>query len=801
MLSVTRTTGVLAALLATVGCLTACGGAQSRFASHMKHGRAYFDQGDYTKASVEFRNALQIEPQSDAARLAAGEAAEKLHKGRDAYGLFQAVVDASPTNVAARVDLARLLVYAGSAQQALKIMAPGLTKYPDNAQLLVLRATARMQLKDREGATADAERALQLAPGDESAIEVRAGLFKGAGDVASAKALVQGAVAKAPNSIALHEMLTDLALTSEDPDEVEKQLTTLIKLAPQQTQYRYRLALVYSRSKKLDEAQKVLEDTVKSLPKSDEAKMQLVSFLAAQRTAAQAEQALRGFVAQTPDDYDLRLGLGSLLLQAHSIQQAIDTYKEVVRLDGTGAHGLTARDRLADIAASQGHDDEALRLANEVLQKSSRDSDALGRRATIELTRNDAAAAIGDLRGFLRDRPQSVPAQRMIARAYTLNGQPGLAEQALHTAMDAAPKDTAVRGQLAQLLLNTQRPDQAVSLLEESVRLAPKDVAVRVALIQAYLGKKDFVDARKAAEDLKTMTPDSATGYYFAGMADIGQNRLDEGQKELEKSLSMEPRAYDTLSALVRLHVARKQQVEALVLLNSAVERDPKNPPVLNLLGELYFAQRDNAHALDAWTRALASAPNWWVLHRNVGFAKLSASDVPGAIAEYEVALKAAPAEMQVVTELASVYEIHGRVDDAIALYEGAYRRYPHVPVVANNLAMLLANHRTDRASLDRARDLTADFASSTDGTLLDTNGWVRFKRGEYAEALPVLGRAVDHAPDSKEIRYHLGMAELHAGETDRARADLETALSGSAKFFGADEARTTLASIKSSAG
>jgi Flp pilus assembly protein TadD len=184
-----------------------------------------------------------------------------------------------------------------------------------------------------------------------------------------------------------------------------------------------------------------------------------------------------------------------------------------------------------------------------------------------------------------------------------------------------------------------------------------------------------------------------------------------------------------------------------------------------------------------------------------VGFAKLSAGDVPGAIAEYEVALKAAPAEIQVVTELASVYETHGRVDDAIALYEGAYRRYPHVPVVANNLAMLLANHRTDRASLDRARDLTADFASSTDGTLLDTNGWVRFKRGEYTEALPVLGRAVDHAPDSKEIRYHLGMAELHAGETDRARADLETALSGSAKFFGADEARSTLASLKSSAG
>jgi Flp pilus assembly protein TadD len=116
---------------------------------------------------------------------------------------------------------------------------------------------------------------------------------------------------------------------------------------------------------------------------------------------------------------------------------------------------------------------------------------------------------------------------------------------------------------------------------------------------------------------------------------------------------------------------------------------------------------------------------------------------------------------------------------------------------VANNLAMLLVTYRKDRPSLDRARDLTADFVSSADGKLLDTNGWVRVKRGEFADALPVLGRAVERAPNSREIRYHLAMAELYLGQTDRARADLETALAGSVKFYGSDDARITLASLK----
>ena len=162
--------------------------------------------------------------------------------------------------------------------------------------------------------------------------------------------------------------------------------------------------------------------------------------------------------------------------------------------------------------------------------------------------------------------------------------------------------------------------------------------------------------------------------------------------------------------------------------------------------------------------------------------------------------MKLAPSELQLVSELALLYENDGRVDDAIALYEASYRLNPHSQVVANNLAMLLVSYRKDRASLDRARDMTADFASSNDGKLLDTYGWVHIKRGEYADALPVLERAIVREPKSSEIRYHLGMAELYLGHTERARADLEAALAGSAKFYGSDEARSTLASLKGGA-
>jgi Flp pilus assembly protein TadD len=181
--------------------------------------------------------------------------------------------------------------------------------------------------------------------------------------------------------------------------------------------------------------------------------------------------------------------------------------------------------------------------------------------------------------------------------------------------------------------------------------------------------------------------------------------------------------------------------------------------------------------------------------------AKYAAKDTTAAVAAYKAAIKVAPAEPQIAMELALLYERMGRVDDAISCYETLYTQNPHVKAVANNLAMLLVTYKKDRVSLDRARDLTADFASSEDGSLLDTTGWVHFKRAEYSAALPVLEKAVKRAPNSQEVHYHLGMTELRAGQPERARSDLEVAIAGPAKFSGADEARAALATLKSGAG
>jgi tetratricopeptide (TPR) repeat protein len=155
------------------------------------------------------------------------------------------------------------------------------------------------------------------------------------------------------------------------------------------------------------------------------------------------------------------------------------------------------------------------------------------------------------------------------------------------------------------------------------------------------------------------------------------------------------------------------------------------------------------------------------------------------------------PAQPRLLAELAGLYEKQGRIDEAIAQYDALYKSDPAARLIAaNNIAMLLIT-RTDKVSLERARDLTADFAGSDNADFLDTRGWVQFKRREYRDAVALLERAADRAPDSRVIRYHLGMAQLQTGQRERARANLETALSGSGEFTGSQEARAVLTSLR----
>src|SRR4051794_34524615 len=140
--------------VALIVAVSGCGGGASRFSSHLQRGQEYLPADNLDKASVEFRNATQIEPKNAQALYYNGRVAEARGNVRDAYGFYQAAIEADGAFAAARAGAGKMLIFAGAGKRALDLVSPGLTAHPDDPDLLAVRAAAHQQLKEFEAARA-----------------------------------------------------------------------------------------------------------------------------------------------------------------------------------------------------------------------------------------------------------------------------------------------------------------------------------------------------------------------------------------------------------------------------------------------------------------------------------------------------------------------------------------------------------------------------------------------------------------------------------------------------------------------
>ena len=147
---------------------------------------------------------------------------------------------------------------------------------------------------------------------------------------------------------------------------------------------------------------------------------------------------------------------------------------------------------------------------------------------------------------------------------------------------------------------------------------------------------------------------------------------------------------------------------------------------------------------------------------------------------------------------LAFLYEKSGDLTKAKHVYEKVLARQPRQWAAANNLAFLLADHPDTDKDLDRALELAlqAERMRPGEATVLDTLGWIHFKKGDNEKALPVFEKALEISPDSGVINYHAARVLVVSERSAEAREKLEKALAVDADFSERDDAKALLEKI-----
>ena len=343
------------------------------------------------------------------------------------------------------------------------------------------------------------------------------------------------------------------------------------------------------------------------------------------------------------------------------------------------------------------------------------------------------------------------------------------------------------------LLAQIGKPDQARPVIDELVKQQPGNVTALDAQFKIAAATKDWVAAKAAADAMVAAQPKSALGYFYQGTAAEADKRLTDALRFYAMACDAQPDVAEPLESITRVLVELKRTPEALKRLDDVIARYPEAPWAANIKGDVLLSSQNAEGAAVAFKTATERAPKWWVPYRNLAAAQAAGhhDDAATQTLQEGIAKAAAPDELEL--QLALFYEHTGNLDSAVRVYEAALRRNPKADVATNNLAMLLVTYKKDPADLDRAKQLAAQFASSANPNFLDTYGWVLYKRGEAAAAVAALQTALAKAADSPVSLYHLGMAEVLAGQPDAARDSLTRSLQSGKKFPGMDEAKATL--------
>src|SRR6266567_186 len=97
-------------VLLAINLLVACGGPEQKKMKFLGKGKGFYEKGDYTKAALELKNAIQIDPKFADAWYLMGMVELKKGNLRGAFGDFNKTIELDPKNLKAHYEVGKMFL-------------------------------------------------------------------------------------------------------------------------------------------------------------------------------------------------------------------------------------------------------------------------------------------------------------------------------------------------------------------------------------------------------------------------------------------------------------------------------------------------------------------------------------------------------------------------------------------------------------------------------------------------------------------------------------------------------------------
>jgi predicted Zn-dependent protease len=181
-------------------------------------GRVYERMKNRDAALTDYRRAVQRDPGHAEGRRALGQLLLETNEYTEAEGHFKALSQLQPGDPTARLGAARCAVVGGDVDRARQALDELLVEYPDTVRALIERGNLASDGRDLTNAERLLRRAVELAPGDPTALYALAQCLRRQGRDADADAIHSQFVQAEADLSRVGELIGQLADRPRDPD-------------------------------------------------------------------------------------------------------------------------------------------------------------------------------------------------------------------------------------------------------------------------------------------------------------------------------------------------------------------------------------------------------------------------------------------------------------------------------------------------------------------------------------------------------------------------------------------------------
>ncbi len=550
---------LLSSILLVVGA-AACDRTTAQ--GHLERGHEFVAQGDLRAAIIEFKNALQQEPDLAAARLALGEADLEIGDYPSAQKELERALDLGVDRARVMPALLETKLEFGRFQEVLGALG----ELESTPRLDTIRGRALLMSGAVPQATAAFRAALAAEPELSMAYVGLAQIALAANDANEAASLLARAVEVDPLSRRALLAQGDLASAQGRFDEAFASFNAAGRLPGLDLLPELGVVRVLVLQNKLDDANAAVDKVLARAPTYPMANY-FKGLIAFQRQDfAAAEKALRVVQQQAPDHPPTLLLIGTVKFRQGQYAEADSQIGRFLTFE---PGNVSARSLLA-----------AVRLSN-----------------------NNPSGAVDALEPVIAQL-KDAQSLALLGTAYLRSGAGDKATTYLQQAVDLSPDAASLRTQLALSMVAGGETKNAIAQLETAVGLDDNLTQSDVLLILLLVKEGNVDQAMTAAQALTQREPNNAVAYNLLGAVNLAQKDESGAIDAFEKALTVDPGYSPAVLNLAKVALAKGDTTGARARLKKQLDQDPVNTAVLSALAQMAVTARDWATAKEYLERA-----------------------------------------------------------------------------------------------------------------------------------------------------------------------------------------------------